>query len=98
MYEKITKSMFHDAFRNYDRLDNFSYEAREALYDYLIDLEDMNEQPIELDIISLCCHYSHDKIKNVLKDYRLESLDELGQETSIIWVSEDEKEVLYENF
>jgi len=95
MYQTITKSMLHDAFRDYDRLENFSYEGREALFDFIEDCyQDENE--IELDVISLCVDYSQDKIENVLKNYKLSSLEELEEKTVVVWSNEEE--VLYLNY
>jgi hypothetical protein len=49
---------FRQAFRDYNRADNFSHEGLEVLFDYLEGFsEDMGE-PIELDVIALCCGYS----------------------------------------
>lgn len=96
MYQKITKSMFHDAFRNYGRLENFSYEGREALFDFLEECHEDEEVGLELDIISLCCDYSQDKIENVLKNYSLSSLEELHENTVVVWSNDEE--VLYLNY
>jgi hypothetical protein len=92
MYITVTESMFHDAFRDYNRLDNFSYQGRSALYDYLTSAES-NEFEIELDVIALCCEYYEDSIKNVLKEYNLESIEDLENETQVIW--HDNENVLY---
>lgn len=58
MKTTVTVSDFHDAFRAYDRLDNFSYAGREALFEYLEEQEkDLGEEH-ELDVIALCCDFS----------------------------------------
>jgi hypothetical protein len=87
--------MFHDAFRDCDRLENFSYEGRDALYDYLEDFNDCEycNKGFELDVIALCCEYYEDSIKNVLKEYSLESIEDLEQETTVIW--NDDENILY---
>ena len=58
MYKTITSSSFHDAFHSMDRQNQFSYEAREALFAYLEEYEESTGQQIELDVIALCCDYS----------------------------------------
>ena len=49
---------FTDAFRDYNRQNNFSYEGLTALYDYLIEYEESCGEEIELDVIALCCEYT----------------------------------------
>lgn len=49
---------FRDAFRAYDRLDQFSRDGLKALFEYLTDLEDETGSEIELDVIALCCEWS----------------------------------------
>ena len=57
MYQEISKSQFRDAFRDYNRADNFSYEGLGALYDYLEELEESGCGKVELDVIAFCCEY-----------------------------------------
>lgn len=92
MKQTITKSDFHDAFIRMGRKKDISYEARSALYDWLEELE----PEYELDVIALCCEFSEDSIKNVLENYNLESLDELNDNTIVIW--HDDENVLYQAY
>ena len=94
MYQTINRCDFHDAFRNMDRLDNFSYDAINALFDYIEEYEESCGSTIELDVIALCCEYNEDSIKNVLENYNLNSLDELKDHTQVIW--HDNENVLYQ--
>jgi hypothetical protein len=48
---------FCDAFRDHNREDNFSYEGKRTLFDFLESLEDDTGQEQELDIIALCCDF-----------------------------------------
>lgn len=57
IYQEINNCDFHDAFRRMDRLENFTYEGRNALFEYLTDLAEDTGQPIELDVIALCCEF-----------------------------------------
>lgn len=57
MHQDVNFCQFCDAFRNMGRDSQFSYEAKRALYDYLTDLEADIGEPIELDVIALCCEY-----------------------------------------
>ena len=40
MYIDVTESIFMDAFRNYGRKDDFSFEGLQALYEMLTEDED----------------------------------------------------------
>lgn len=94
MKQNITKSDFREAFYRMGRRDNFSYEALGALYDYLEeDYGDGADGEYCLDVIQLCCECMEDSIATVLDSYDLKSLDELKQETTVIW--HDENNVLY---
>lgn len=96
MYQSISRCDFHDAFRNMDRKDHFSYEAKNALFDYLEEYEESTGERIELDVIALCCEFSEESIKDVLENYSLESLEELNDNTLVIW--HDDENVLYQSY
>ena len=70
MKEEINFSMFCDRFRDMNRNDNFSYDGKKALFDYLQELEDSTGIDIDLDVISLCCEYSeYENLKEYLQNY-----------------------------
>ena len=58
IYQNVTESMFHDAFVRMGRKTQFSYEGRTALYGYMAELADDTGEPIELDVIALCCEFT----------------------------------------
>ena len=96
MKQTIQFCDFQDAFVRMDRTENFSYEGKRALFDYLEELEqDMGEE-LELDIIALCCDYTEDAIEDVLREYGLESIEELEDNTQVIW--NDGGRVLFVNY
>ena len=43
---------------NEERKDQFTHSAQVALYEYLNECEEGTGQPVELDIIALCCEYT----------------------------------------
>lgn len=96
MYIELTETMFKDEFRKADRLENFSYEGLSALYDYLTELEEETGEPMELDVIALCCEFNEEPLEEVLDNYNLESLEELHDNTLVVAVFGDV--VLYQNF
>ena len=61
---------FLEEFRNYGREDQFSYEGKKALYDYLNDLSKDIGENIELDIIGICCDFTeYGSLKEFVNDY-----------------------------
>ena len=56
MIINVTKSLFVDLFDRYGRSESFSFTAREALYDYLVDNEFYKTKPV--DIVELCGFYA----------------------------------------
>jgi len=58
MKEQVSFCDFTDRFRSHDRQDQFSYEGKKALFDYLEEIEEECDIEIELDVIALCCDYS----------------------------------------
>jgi hypothetical protein len=82
MYQDVNFCQFCDAFRNMGRDTQFSYEAKRALYDYLTDLEADMGEPIELDVIALCCEYQ--EIEDTEDCYRDYVGDEASREEFII--------------
>ena len=84
---------FDRAFKLADRLDNFSYEGRRALFDYLEQYEDDCDIELELDVIGLCCDFT--EFEN-LAEYndaycaRVASLEELAELTPVIRIPDSE--------
>lgn len=103
MKQSVNKYDFHNAFETMGRADQFSYEGRQALFDYLEQLEEDCGQEIELDVIALCCDYSETTVKQALEDYSLDSLDDLRDQTTVIEVdtSDDDENnhvIIYQAF
>jgi len=93
MINTINKYEFSDAFQKMGRGDQFSYEGLIALFDYLEMLEDDIGEPIELDVISLCCEYSeYENLKEFQNDYgdEYESLDDIENDTTLIKIEDEE--------
>lgn len=87
LIDTVTENTFHDAFHGF-RDDDFSYAGRKALYSYLYDLSEDIGQPIELDVIALCCDYCEyadfEEIQEEYSNLGLESLEDLEQHTTVI--------------
>lgn len=72
MKTSVSFCSFCDAFRTMDRNDQFSYDAKRALFDYLEDLEYQMGTEFELDVIALCCEYAESSIENIINDYSID--------------------------
>lgn len=60
MIQTINFSAFCAAFHARDRFDQMGgYDGLRCLFDYIEELEQDIGQPIELDVIGLCCEWSH---------------------------------------
>jgi hypothetical protein len=67
MISNVTETEFIQRF--YDlRNDNFSYEGKKALFEYIEEIEDSTGEQIEFDCIAICCEYT--EFEN-LKDFAL---------------------------
>ena len=64
MKKTINFSDFCDAFFNMGRKDQFSYNGKKALFEYIERLERKTGNEMELDIVSLC--YDFSEYSNVL--------------------------------
>lgn len=74
---------FREAFRLAGRMDQFSYEGLEVLFNYLDELSEDTGEPIELDVVALCCEYYEASIEELIAYYNLD-LSEFDDPDSII--------------
>lgn len=58
MHITVDFPLFVDAFRRMGREDNFSYEALEALFDFIGNYEEETGDRFELDVVGLCCDFT----------------------------------------
>ena len=76
----INFSQFCDAFSDSYK-NNFSYEGKEALFDYLENYENDTGEEVELDTIALCCDYSeYDSAWDAMKEYQSDDMPCEGAE------------------
>lgn len=75
MINTVTFSDFCDAFRACGREDQFSYEGQQLLFDYLEELEDGTGEPIELDVIAICCDFSEGSADGIAANYGIDLTD-----------------------
>ena len=73
--QTLTFSQFCDAFAEMGRTDQFSYAGKQALFDYLEEYSDSTGEPVELDVIALCCDYSEDDYETIAESYNIDVSD-----------------------
>lgn len=71
---KITVSFydFERAFADAGRKDQFSYEGKKALFEYLEQYEEDTGEELELDVIALCCDYYEDTPEAIAANYSID--------------------------
>jgi hypothetical protein len=83
---------FRQAFVDYDRAENFSYAGLEALFEYLVSLEEDTGEEMELDVIGICCDFSeYENIKEFQENYgdEYQTIEDIEDQTTVIPVDGD---------
>ncbi len=86
---------FLEEFKKYGREDQFSYEGKRALYNYLNELSEDIGEPIELDVIGICCEFTeYDSLEAFNNAYgytidEISSIDEIGYYTTVIPIDDE---------
>ena len=92
MITTINEYDFIDAFKKMGREENFSRNGLIALYEYLEMLGDDLGQPIELDVIALCCEFTeYDNLEEFEADYGedYETIEDIQNATTVIMIDDD---------
>ncbi len=71
MIQTLTSSDFIHAFHAYKRYEQFGYEALNLLFEHFEDCD----PNMELDVISICCDYSHDSADGIAGLYDIDISD-----------------------
>ncbi len=91
MVKTITQWEFVEEFKS-RRPDNFSRLGLLELFDYFEEIESHQMQPMELDVIAICCEYSeYESLEEFQNDYgsEYESIDDIERETEVIRIDDD---------
>jgi len=86
MKTTVSKHDFCQAFKDYDRDNNFTWEGRQALFDYLTELEESTGEEWELDVIAICCDFSeYEDLDELKKEYNdIKDINDLRDHTTVI--------------
>ena len=85
----IDKYSFADEFKRYNRQDQFSPKGLEVLFDYLEECSDSTGEPVELDVVALCCDYYESSIQELINNYNIDVSDADGDEDTIAEIVKD---------
>jgi hypothetical protein len=97
MFTKVSFMDFVDRFRAFDRDENFSWGGKHALFDYLEEYEEETGEPIELDVIALCCDYTEYtdlKELNEAHGKEFQTLEEVYDYTTVIPIEGTERFII----
>ena len=89
MKTTVTFSQFCDAFRAMNRNENFSYEGKKALFDFLEEMEEQTGEEYELDVIALCCEFAESDVGELIADYGIDVSEAEGDEEEIEQIVEE---------
>ena len=90
---------FRQAFEDSGRAENFSYAGLEALFEYLVSLEEDTGEEMELDVIGICCDFSeYENIKEFQENYgdEYETIEDIEERTIVIPI--DDKRFIIQDF
>ena len=86
---------FLEEFRRYGREDQFSYEGKKALYDYLEELSEELGKCIELDVIAICCDFTeYSSLEEFNNDYsysigNIDDIEDIQDYTIVIEINDE---------
>lgn len=87
MKKTINFYEFTDEFTKMGRENQFTYEGKKALFEYLEQYEEETGEEIELDIIALCVEYTeYENLEEFNDNYNLEceDIDDISYHTQVI--------------
>ena len=100
--QTVSLYAFREAFDRMGRGNQFSRDGLAGLYEYLEQLSEDIGEPLELDVIGLCCDYNEETFKDVANSYNIDLadcedgdeiretvLDYLQDNTMVAWSDDD---------
>lgn len=93
LVKKVSFNDFLEEFKKYGREDQFTYEGKRALYNYLNELGDDSGQPIELDVIGIC-FTEYQNLEEFANDYgytigEVNSINDIYDYTTVILINDE---------
>lgn len=86
MKKNVTRNDFVNEFAEYGRGDQFSEDALDAIYEYIVEVEEDTGEEFELDVIAICCDFTEYESLEELQEYYsdIESMEDLSNSTMVI--------------
>jgi len=86
MIQTLTFNDFCNAFRDMGRNDSFTYNGKQALFEWLEEYEECSEKPMELDVIALDCEFrEYGTLEELQEDYTdIKDMDDLRDHTTVL--------------
>lgn len=81
----VTFPVFRDAFASAGRAGRFSERGLEALYNYLLELEQDNGEETELDVLDICCDWEEYTPDRLLREFGSPACTELPDVVAEVW-------------
>lgn len=70
MKTTVYRSEFHDYFTRSDTYKNqFSYEARDIIFDYFEEYEAGAGEEVEFDLVGICCDFAESTLEEIIDYY-----------------------------
>ena len=96
LFKKVSFSEFLDEFERHGRGNQFSHEGKKALFKFLEQLSEDTGQPVELDVISICCNFTEYNSVEEFNDnyghgigYDVDSIEDIEYFTFVIPVTKE---------
>ncbi len=88
MKQTVNRNDFMHAFHQYNRYEQFGYDALAVLFDYYEQLEDDLGEEITLDVIAICCDWGVYSTEEIKGEFDM-TPEELMDETTVLNVDDD---------
>lgn len=103
LVKTVSFNDFLEEFEKHGRENQFSYEGKKALFNYLNELAEDIGEPIELDVIAICCDFTEYSDLKEFNDnysysigYDIDSIEDINDYTIVIPI--DEKSFIIQAF
>jgi hypothetical protein len=102
MKQTVNYHSFVEAFKSFNRENQFSYDGLMALFDHITQQEEISGEETELDVIALCCSYTEFKDLEEIRN-EFSELEALTDEEALQWLEdhiaiEYDTGIILENF
>ena len=103
MKQTIDIYQFRNAFSDYNRQNNFTYEGLTALFHWFEELEEDMGAETELDVVAICCDFTeYENLKELQANYGAEGVENYPDmediENATVVIPVDDNSFIIQNF